>query len=299
VQQKTGIVIDGIRWYRFRTMSFQQLITRWLTAQATEAVKKEIFSSSSPEPGTEIACSEEADSLPTDIGFVFAMPMEAAGIVDRLTDRQTTIGDGRKFHTGKLRKFRVAVVESGVGQKKAASATEVLIDTFHPRRLVSAGYSGALSEEQKRFAIRIPSVVVRESDGQTIELGSETDDSVRLLTTDFVVATAKRKKSLGEKHQAALVDMETFAVAERCREHGVPFLSVRIVLDTATESLPKDVHRIMKSAERSTARLAGSVLGSLFSRPSALLDLYTLKERALDATDRLAKRIYSEITQDG
>ena len=278
-------------------MSFQHLIARWLAAQATEAIKKEIFS---PEPGTEIVPQggcDDAASLAVDIGFVFALPMEAAGIVDRLTERKTTVGDGRKFHTGRLRKFRVAVVESGVGQEKAGRATEVLIDTFRPKRLISAGYSGALSSDLKRFAIRIPSAVIRESDGKRIELQPEADDAVNLLTTDFVVATPKRKKSLGEQHRAALVDMETFAIAECCEEHGVPFLSVRIVLDTVNEALPKDVERIMKSAERSTARLAGSVLGSLFSRPSALIDLYTLKERAIDAADRLAKRIYKEVEQ--
>jgi len=276
-------------------MSFQQLITHWLTAQAKEAIEKELLSS---EPGTEVACCEDGDPLATDIGFVFALPMEAAGIVDRLTERQTTIGDGRKFHTGRLRKYRVAIVESGVGQEKAGRATDALIETFRPKRLVSAGYSGALSENLKRFAIRIPSAVVRESDGKRIDLQPDSDNSPCLLTTDFVVATPKRKRSLGEKHQAALVDMETFAVAERCQAHGVPFLSVRIVLDTVGEPLPKDVQRIMKSAEHSAARLAGSVLSSLFSRPSALLDLYKLKERAIDATDRLAKRIYGEIAQN-
>ena len=276
-------------------MSIQQFIVRWLTARVTKAVKEELFS---PKPGTELVPDggcDEADSLIADIGFVFALPMEAAGIVDRLTDRKTTIGGGRKFYTGRLGKYRVVVVESGVGQEKAGRAAAALIDTFHPKRLISAGYSGALSAGPKRFAIRIPNVVIRESDGKCIELQPETDVSVRLLTTDFVVATPKRKKSLGEKHQAALVDMETFAIAECCQERGVPFRSVRIVLDTVNEALPKDVQRIMRSAEHSTARLTGSVLRSLFSRPSALIDLYTLKERALDASDRLAKRIFKEM----
>ena len=276
-------------------MSIQQLIARWLAAQATSAVKKKLFT---PEAGTEIvpygACND-SNALTTDIGFVFALPMEAAGITDRLTERQTTIGDGRKFHTGQLRKFRVAVVESGVGQEKARRATRAMIETFQPKRVISAGYSGGLDATLKRFAIRIPSAVIRESDGNRIQLYPEADNPVSLLTTDFVVATPNRKKTLGEKYQADLVDMETFAIAELCQERGVPFLSVRIVLDSVNESLPKDVQRIMKSAERSTAQLAGSLLGSLFSRPTALIDLYTLKERALDAADRLAKRIFKEI----
>ncbi len=293
-------------------MSFQQLIARWLAAQATATVKRELYSAvqnaateQSPEAGTELVRCEDHDVKyseppPTDIGFVFAMPMEAAGIVDRLKDAETTIGDQRRFHTGRFGKFRVAVVESGVGQAKAAQATDALIEAFQPQRIVSAGYSGALAENLKRFAIRIPQTVVRESDGRRLHLaGAPSPEGETLLTTDFVAATPKVKKSLGKKFAAQLVDMETFAVAERSLNRGIPFLSVRIVLDTVAEAIPNDVQRIMKNAERGTARLVGSVLGSLFSRPSALIDLYTLKERALDATDRLAKRVYREIAENG
>ncbi len=89
--------------------------------------------------------------------------------------------------------------------------------------------------------------------------------------------------------------MESFAVADVCRKHGLPFLSIRIILDTVEEELPKDVQRMLKHAETGGARLVGSVIGSLFRRPQSMLDLFSLKQRALEATDRLSRHIGAEI----
>jgi hypothetical protein len=105
---------------------------------------------------------------------------------------------------------------------------------------------------------------------------------------------------------AVLVDMETFAVAEACinwcNEKGanriVQFQSIRIILDAAKDELPKEVKQIMQSYERGTARLLGTALGSFFKRPSVVYDLYSLKERALQATDILAKHIANNIATD-
>ena len=308
-------------------MSFQRLITQWLAARAVEAVKRqavqEIFSSSdapasdlSVENTKPLTCGdnpehETSDSPPekpvVDIGFVFAMPMEAAGIADRLKQKKTTQGDGRTFHTGMFGGYRVALVESGVGQEKAGAATEVLIDVFEPKRILSTGYGGGLAKRLKRFNVCFPEMLMRQSDGARLDLSEPVPKLVAqaesgpiegklvLLTTDHVVASPKEKRSLGLKTGAELVDMETFAVAEVCRKHDVPFLSLRIILDTAEEELPQDVQRIMKNAEIGGARLAGTVLGSLFSRPSSMIDLFSLKQRALEATDRLAKRIAVEL----
>lgn len=296
-------------------MSFHQLITRWLAAQAMQAVKKEILhgpeeenAASENEP-KQLSCDDvssdaAAPELPVvDIGFVFAMPMEAAGIADVLKRSKTTKADGRVFRTGFLGKYRVALVESGVGQEKAGRAAEVLLDVFQPKRLISAGYGGGLTRRLKRFAVCFPEIVVRQEDGDTLDLTEVVPkrldvparDKLGLLTTDFVVASPKQKLELGKATGAEIVDMETFAVADVCRRREIPFLAARIILDTAEEQLPGDVQRILKNAEVGGARLVGSVLGSLFKRPSSILDLYSLKERALKATDRLAKQLVEEL----
>ncbi len=305
-------------------MSFQQIIARWLAARAMQAVKGEILSAAlgknepAAEPNgaeepkrlgcDEVAAAPEADKPVTEIGFVFAMPMEAAGIADKLQQKKTTKADGRIFHTGLWNNRRVALVESGVGQDKAGRAAEILLDVFEPRRVLSAGYGGGLHGRLKQFNVCFPEQLVRHSDGARLDVTEPipvrmdhvalpVDGKLALLTTDFVVATPNRKRGLLRETGAELVDMETFAVAEVCRLRGVPFLSARIILDTAAEELPRDVQRIMKDAEIGGVRLAGSVLGSLFRRPTAMLDLFSLKQRALSATDRLAKRLAAEIQE--
>lgn len=292
-------------------MSFQQLITRWLAAQAMQAVKREVLSPAEEAASTEerpaLTCAAPPERPAIDIGFVFAMPMEAAGVVDLLKQKKTTKGDGRIFHTGLFGKFRVALVQSGVGQDKAGKAAEVMLDVFSPKRLVSAGYGGGLSKRLKRFAVCVPEIVIRESDGATLDLSdgvpqileSSNPDKLALLTTDFVAASPRQKSSLKQRTGAEVVDMETWAVADLCRRRGAPLLAVRIILDTAEEELPKDVRRILKDAEIGGARLVGSLLGSLFKRPSSMMDLFTLKQHALSATDRLAKFLANELDSSG
>jgi nucleoside phosphorylase len=58
------------------------------------------------------------------------------------------------------------------------------------------------------------------------------------LTVDQVIATPEAKKAAQGQYQAANVNMEDYWVAEAAAEAGVPFLSVRAVLDPAGQGLP-------------------------------------------------------------
>jgi adenosylhomocysteine nucleosidase len=259
--------------------------------------------------------SEEWAGSGVDLGFVFAMPMEAAGVADVLKQSQTTQGNGRTFHTGFFHGYRTAVVESGVGQENAGRAADVLIEVFKPKRLISAGYAGGLAKRLKQFNVCFPEILIRESDGKTLYVSNSVPENIEtltnykklssdfeklngkliLLTTDFVVGSPKQKSLLYRQTGGELVDMETFAVAEVCQKRQVPMLAVRIILDTADEQIPKDIQRILKDAEKGVARLAGSVLGAICSRPSSMLDLFSLRQRALRAADKLAKHIAIEL----
>lgn len=260
-----------------------------------------------PAPGSDEDSFPGPRDLPSvELGFVFAMPMEAAGVVDRLKKAKTIKAGGRIFHTGMFEGRSAAIVLSGVGGEKAVRATEVLLDVYRPKRLVSAGYGGALRKRLKRFAVCFPERVVRQADGRALDLtgpipryAEEPDrDTLGLLTTDFVAGTSSEKSDLAREYGTEIVDMETFYVAEICGRRRLPFLAVRIILDTADEEFPKDIRAIFKSAGRGGVRLAGSVLGSFFRRPSTALDLYGLHQRALEATDRLAEHLARELRDD-
>jgi adenosylhomocysteine nucleosidase len=234
------------------------------------------------------------------------------------------------FYEGKLNHIPVVIVESGIGQEKAASATRALLDIFCPEFIISAGYAGGLVPELKRFNIQQPELLLRKFDGAIIDVSNNkpqvikknignnksaseppeiesqnivTKNRCTLVTVDQPVKTATQKLSLGKTSGAGLVDMETFAVAEVCANWKnendpnkiIRFNAVRIILDAAEDELPKEVQQIMQSYEHNTARLIGTTLGSFFKRPAIIFDLYSLKERALQAADILAKHIAANV----
>jgi adenosylhomocysteine nucleosidase len=108
-----------------------------------------------------------------------------------------------------------------------------------------------------------------------------------LLSVDRVIRLPAEKQELGRRHQALAADMESLAVAEVCRERGVPFLAIRIISDAADESLPPDVEHLL--AQPGGPRRWGAALGAICRRPSSVKDLFGLWRHAVDDSDRLAK----------
>ena len=242
--------------------------------------------------------------LSVDTGFVFALRQEAVGVLDRLKRSQTTRGNGWTFHIGKIDNVSVALVLSGVGQKNAEEATKVLTDVFAPKLICSAGYAGGLSFRLKQSVICVPEQVIRASDQQALDLSESIPrttllmpNKLTLLTVNDVAATPEQKRTLHEQTGAELVDMETFAVAEVCRVREIPFLSIRVILDAAADRIPQDITKILEGLNKGTVRFSGTILGSVWSRPSVMLDLVSLQRRAFTATERLARFTVAELSR--
>ena len=239
-----------------------------------------------------------------DTGFIFALRQEAVGILDRLKRAQTTRGNGWTFHTGTIDDLSIAVIVSDVGQNNAEEATQKLIEVFEPKIVCSAGYAGGLSARLKQLNICVPEQVIRESDGQALDLSSPIPQKtlpmpgkLTLITVNDVVETPKQKQALNQRTGAEIVDMETFVVADVCRSHNVPFLSFRVVLDTVDDRIPQDIAKVLKSMDKGVSRLSGTILGSIWSRPSVVLDFVSLKKRAFAATERLARFAIAELSR--
>jgi hypothetical protein len=58
------------------------------------------------------------------------------------------------------------------------------------------------------------------------------------LTVPNLVATPKTKNTIGQRYPVGIVNMEDYWVAAAAQKAGVPFLSARVVLDRAGQSLP-------------------------------------------------------------
>jgi len=107
------------------------------------------------------------------------------------------------------------------------------------------------------------------------------------LGLDRVVASADEKRHLNRETGAALVDMESGAVAAVAAEAGVPFAVLRAICDSADRALPPAALVALNSTGRVAAlRLAMSILAS----PGQLGSLLGLARDAAVARRALRSR---------
>jgi adenosylhomocysteine nucleosidase len=150
---------------------------------------------------------------------------------------------------------------SGIGAANAARSARALV-AAGAGALLSWGVAGALDPALACGAAVLPAEVLREPGelgGATLQRfetcrgwrerllvalqGQARVVSGTLLTSAAMATTAARKASLFHQTMAVAVDMESAAVAEVAAEHGLPFIALRVILDTARDSLPGSVMR--------------------------------------------------------
>lgn len=250
--------------------------------------------------GTE---AEEELAPPCDIAVIFALGIESGGTADLLQQASVARVGSFTEHAGLLGGKEAVVVESGIGGTAAAQATADVIEFHQPRWVISAGFAGALDPAVRRGQIVMASEIVK--DGlPSLSVGLKMDAKQvrglhvgRLLTVDKLIRTQADKGALGRQHSAIACDMETYAIADVCRQRNVRFLSVRIISDGLEDELPKEVDRLL--AQKSLAGKLGAAAQALLRRPSSALDLLKLQDDGLKASDRLARFLVSLLPQLG
>jgi hypothetical protein len=92
-----------------------------------------------------------------------------------------------------------------------------------------------------------------------------------MLMSDRLAVTAEDKRLLRERTSAALVDMESAAIREICREQGIPSATIRAVSDDAARDLPLDFNRLYTPSMRiDPARLAFRILAAPWKIPALI-----------------------------
>ena len=133
-------------------------------------------------------------------------------------------------------------------------------------RVVSIGFCGALDP-----ALRIGDIVV--SGEVPEELGASFVQG-DVLSLDRVAITAAEKGELRASTQAAVVEMESAAVARKAREWEMPFGCVRVVSDVADENMPLDFNRYRDADGRfSRTRIALAAMSHPFTVLPGLIRL--------------------------
>jgi adenosylhomocysteine nucleosidase len=162
---------------------------------------------------------------------------------------------------------------SGIGLAAAAAAAIALVEAG-ASALMSFGMAGALDPTLKPGCVVLPrellfgkdrrysaDAIWRERVAVELRLLHELSEGL-LLTSDEAIDTPKQKAAAFDGTGAVAVDMEGSAVAEVAAKHNLPFIAVRVIVDTAADSVPPAVIAASRAGRVKIARLMMAVAAS-------------------------------------
>jgi len=188
--------------------------------------------------------------------MVAAEAREFEGILKRADDIRSLPWQGAAFsREAAWKNSRWFLIANGPGPRLVERALEQKHDVD---RILSIGFCGALDP-----ALRIGDIVIS-GEVPTVLGASFVQGDV--ISVDRVAFTAREKCDLRRATGAAVVEMESAAVAQKAREWDVPFGCVRVVSDIAGEDLPLDFNRYRDADGRfERSRIALAALGRPFT----------------------------------
>jgi adenosylhomocysteine nucleosidase len=175
---------------------------------------------------------------------------------------------------------------SGMGCVAAGRSARKLIDAG-AAALISWGMAGGLDPDLPAGAICLPREVVA-PDGVRFATAPSWREALMasiasarpvtsgaLLTSTHPIAGAAAKAAARRESGAVAVDMESSAVAEVAIASHVPFLAVRVIVDTALDSIPDSVTAAGASGQVRIGRLLAGIARS----PWDIIGLVRLSRR--------------------
>lgn len=235
------------------------------------------------------------DRRAADVGIVCSHHAEVQPLV-KLLDRTKKYSDnGSVFRGGFIDEvIRVAIVEAGSGFARHRHAAETLIREHQPAWLLSVGFSSALIDDLSVGDVCLANDLC-DTHGNTHSVTCKIPEGKRTFVrrhviTDVHPATAEIKKALADAHDAAAADTNSLAVSQACSEHStdtheVRFLSIRTIVDLASESVPAEAVEWLFAPTAQQAKPLGGLMGRFRKNP--VLDPW--KQRAAEVAPNLSR----------
>jgi adenosylhomocysteine nucleosidase len=223
---------------------------------------------------------------PNVVGIVCALASEARhlGPATRRTEILSALADGS------------LICVSGMGSEAAARGAQALLDAG-ANALVSWGMAGGLDPTLAAGTLLLPTEIVARN-GQAIPTSRPWRERLsvavssrlpvlagKLVTSAGAVGSVAAKAALFRETGAAAVDMESLGVAEVAVARRVPFVAVRVIVDSAGDVLPKAV---TAAADAAGHLRLWRLLGALALAPADLPALIRLARRYRAAGRSLA-----------
>lgn len=192
---------------------------------------------------------------------VFALPFEAKG-----------------FKAGKA---GVEVKVLGCCGRRALQVFEGLVRVAEkkPDKVLLLGLAGGLSPE-----LRVGDVVLHGVELDKAYPGTSLRRGI-VISFDRLVAQAKEKAALWEKHGADCVDMETIPFGKFCQSADIPFAALKAISDDSRTNLP--VNPGLLVCPETSKPATGRLLFFLLKNPKELPGFLGMVRSAGTARQRL------------
>lgn len=242
--------------------------------------------------------------------IVTALPWEAAGFASRLRGRRRTeLAGGAWALRGSRGTVELRVFVTGAGEANVETAAAAL-ERMQPRAtgILSVGVAGALDPALRPGALILATRIQhRRAGGGRRGLPLAADRGFRgwlsqalaaegveaaaeeILSRDTILRTRSEKAAAFAESRAVAVQMEDYVWAEEGARLGVPFASLRAILDPASATLPREMLE-WDPAGPSAATVAAAIV----RRPTLLIALARLRQQrraAVRAIDRALETV--------
>jgi adenosylhomocysteine nucleosidase len=226
------------------------------------------------------------------------LALNVVGIVCALASEARHLGPTVRLHEPPLESLAdgTLVAVTGMGRSAAAIGSRALI-AAGATALASWGMAGGLDPTLDAGTILLPTEVIG-SDGKRVATAQAWRErlsaavaalapvrSGRLLTTPRAIGSVADKAELFRATGAAAVDMESVAVGEVAEKHQLPFIAVRVIVDSAADVLPRAV---TAAADNEGHLQIWRLIGALALAPNELAPLIRLARRYRAANRSLA-----------
>ena len=175
----------------------------------------------------------------------------------RIADESLLREDALSGYYGRIGNTNVALVETGIGMRRSRAAAAHALDRLGDIDLVvTTGVAGALREDLALGAVVLADrVMTRRPDSfaaeRTLEVPRKWLAAVSgaleaagieyaqgaTLTSRRAIVTAADKRQAHAESGAIAVDMESAVIAIEADNHGLPFVHLRTIMDTAAQEV--------------------------------------------------------------
>ena len=175
---------------------------------------------------------------------------------------------------------------SGIGLVAAEAAARALVEAG-VSALMTFGMAGGLDPTLKAGSVVLPRELISEAGTRWLASRSWRERVAaavsplravtegNLLTSARAIDTPTDKTAAFRETGAAAVDMESAAVAQIADKHNLPFIAVRVIVDTAADKLP----RAVVNASRAGKVHIGRLVAGLVVAPGEIVALVRLAQR--------------------